>query len=286
MRVELPFDVWHLVVQSACGPPRTRHRTDLARRILISLCLVSKLLNRVATPFLYSSIALSTKHDVLSLAATSNENPQLLKSCNSLLLLLRIPRCPEVKEAVEDIVSSTAVLHRFMFGSTWASVMPVLGTVSELAYPEQHFYTFPVDNLQTSVNLERLIMASIIFRHSYVVDALIAIPRLTHIAVSKFTPDQIFVNKSGYQTGIIRLLTHTTLKRIVCGWIWENWGSDKFPLNPQSFHKSLLGTAPDNSRVEVVFLMYGAPRGRNMEWFTDRIVDGTVWELDSDTLDY
>jgi hypothetical protein len=284
MLAELPFDVWHLVVQSACGPFRTHHRKDPARRILISLSLVSKLLNRVATPFLYSSIALSTEHDVLSLAATSKKNPQLMKSCNSLLLLLRIPRCPRVKEAVEDIVSSTPVLHRFMFGSTWASVMPVLGTVSELAYPEQHFYNFPVDILHVSVNLERLIMASILFRHSYVVDALVAMPRLTHVAVSKFMPEHMFLNESGYQTGIIRLLTHTTLKRIVCGWIWDNWGSDKLPfVNPQDLHQRLLGTAPDNSEVEIVFLKYGV-RGRNMEWFTDRIVDGTVWELD--TLDY
>jgi hypothetical protein len=47
------------------------------------------------------------------------------KSCNLLLLLLQIPRCPGVKEAMEDIMSSTPILHRFMFGSMWASVMPL-----------------------------------------------------------------------------------------------------------------------------------------------------------------
>jgi hypothetical protein len=281
MPVELPFDILHLIVQRAC---RLCH--PLAYKIdsatLRSLCHVSKSFNHISTPLLYSSIALSTECSILSLAVTAKGNPHLLKSCHSLSLSLFFTST-KLTSAMRDILSSTSALRRFISsGSTWASMLPPLATVLELAYPQQHFYNFRIDNLHAFENLERLTLASMLFKHRYVVNALVAMPRLTHIAVSRFIPSDFYSNKSNYQKGVIRLLTNTMLKRIVYGWILEDWSLEPptfVDIDPHGHHEELLGPLSENIRAEVVFLMYGSSK-RDMEWFTDRIIDGSIWELD------
>jgi hypothetical protein len=274
---QLPFDILYLVIL-ACSPPASRaYGIDSAT--LHSLCRVSKSFKDIATPILYSSIILSTPFSLLSLASTAKENPQLLKSCHSLFLYLF--NTTTLKQAVEDIVSRTSALHRsiILWGSVWPSMLSHLGTVCEVAILGQNYYlTSKVANMFE--NLECLTLDNIPFQQHHVVDAMVTMPRLTHFAVRDVLFVDIHANGPSYEQGIVRMLTRTNLKRMVVGWNMTSWTWTRPVGYPyiDTVHQRLLASLPANDQLKLVFLKHG---DRGADWFTDRVVDGTVWELES-----
>jgi hypothetical protein len=279
---QLPFDILYLIVQQACGAsPLTYGTIDSAT--LQSVSLVSKSLRQVATPFLYSSITLSTRQSVQSLGTTAKENPLLLKSCHSLLFSEGAVTHDDVRDE-QDILSSASALRRFVLrGLKWNTelILPSQGSILELGYPDQLFYTFRVSTLHSFVNLERLILGSIpCFHTSDIVDVLTSMVRLAYIAVSKFTPEQMYDFDSRTASTVARLvLTHATLKRTVWGLI-PGFSQLASIHAMSSFHQSVLVFLPDeNDRAKVVFLSYGIGR-RGMGWFSERVADGTIWQVE------
>jgi hypothetical protein len=271
---QLPFDILYLVIL-ACSPPASRaYGIDSAT--LRSLCHVSKSFKDIATPILYSSIILSTPLSLLSLASTAKENPQLLKSCHSLFLFLF--NAIALKQAVEDIVSRTSALHRFMLtGNSNFIPSSHLGTVCEVAILGQTYYlTSKVANMLK--NLECLTLDNIPFQQHNVVDAMVTMPRLTHFAVRNVLFADIHADRPSYEQGIVRLLTRTNLKRMVVGWNMASWTWTRGYLYIDTVHQQLLASLPANDQLKLVFLKYG---DRGSIWFTDRVLDGTVWELEN-----
>ena len=132
-------------------------------------------------------------------------------------------------------------------------------------------------------NLERLTLETISFHRHHVVDAMAAMPRLTHIAVrTGFYLGH--AARTGYEQGIVRLLARTNLKRMVIGWNMATW-IQRESINGFTSRQQLLASLPANDLRKVVFLVFGhgtfgdTPE-RDSGWFTDRVLDGTVWELE------
>jgi hypothetical protein len=102
---EPPFDILYLIVRLIGRPPH-QYAFTVDSANLLSLCLVSRSFNRAATPFLYSTINLSSEREVESLAKTAKTNPRLLTMCHSLIC---IHLMDSLWERVREIASSTGM---------------------------------------------------------------------------------------------------------------------------------------------------------------------------------
>jgi hypothetical protein len=277
----LDFDILYLIVDQAYGRSHPlAYRIDSAT--LQSLCRVSKAFNDIATPILYSSVTLFTGRGLLSFAATARENPQLLKSCRSLLLSPHdtFGKTRIGLQALQDISSSTPALQRLIWmGDMWdekffSSFRANMSEVSFLRLDLLKKRSFGIEGLQSFVNVERLVLQCFVLggfspTNNHIFDVLLGMPRLTHVAVANAVQNCRY--RSDHLEDVNRLLRHSALKRIVCGWTRDAWARASTGI-----------TARDrpfaSGRVEVVYLMYDSGE-RSREWFADRVIDGTIWEL-------
>jgi hypothetical protein len=278
MPLHLPFDILYLIVQQAgIHSPYNPLNYKIDSGTLCSLCLTCTSLNDVATPFLYSSIILQTKRHIRSLARTARQNPDLLKTCHSLVL----PKgALGVVDDLGDVLSSTPALRRCISLGWKSSLEPILqllpaGDILELSCPElqisiiQKFHGFE--------NLQRLALARIPFMFRSVVDALLSLRRLSHIADAHF--NFVAMPDPAYKEGLIKVLKLEALKRMVFGWIpWRNREKELQRDECEAFHQQLKASLPRNDQPKMVFVMYGS-RGDRM-WIVDRILDGTIWEME------
>jgi hypothetical protein len=290
---QLPFDILYPIIL-ACSTLLPSHTNPIDSTTLRLLCNVSKSFNDIATPLLYSSITLPTERSVLSLASTARTNPKLLKSCHTLCLSLQLAGfhgsdqgIPNAKRAIEYIVTYTSSLRRFIsFEFPCISMLPLLsGTTFEAAYIDEWFDNYDNVNIYQQVhkfaNLERLTVTYIPFADHQAVDALMAMPRLTHLAVCDIlAPNMNFNKKADYEGGIVRLLTHANLKRLVGGWTLFNQTTRSNELEGlDRLYKLLLASLPANHAPKVVFLLFDILM-RSVRWFQVLVVNGTVWELE------
>jgi hypothetical protein len=91
-------------------------------------------------------------------------------------------------------------------------IMEILHIVSELACPDIRMDIKDIRWLGSFVNLERLAFQTIHFNDSCVVDALLAMPRLTHISISDY-----HLEGSGYLGGLSRMLASPVFQYL----LWE-----------------------------------------------------------------
>jgi hypothetical protein len=262
--VDLPLDVLYLITNVVGELPHPlSYKIDSGS--LRALCLVSRLFNTVATPILYSSITLSTWLNVVCLVKTAESNPKLLTLCHSLYWPGSPGRQPY---AEQKILTAMTGLRRFLTLRMSGYPLEILpnSTTIELAFPEvsfselcrRQFYT------HTFANLERLVIGNITLGHSHgtpPVTHFLKMPRLTHVAITNIDPT--------YPDKMIDIIKYTPpLCRII------------FCLSPcrvfkyDAFRSRILELLPERRDVHVVFLTHWI-------WFTARIVDGTLWEMDS-----
>jgi hypothetical protein len=257
--VEVPLDIWYIVtalVGKSLHP--LSYTIDIAS--LHSLCLVSRLFNALATPILYSTITLSDPRSAGCLLTTARSNPRLLQWCHSMCWLGWRLHFVE-----HEILSTMTGLRRFVTSqTTWHPLESIpCSTMTELAFPQLTFqmlcrqfnrYTFP--------NLERLYVESMSFSdESRTVEIFLKMPRLTHLVVAKL--DDIHPDAK------IAVIQHTPeLRKMIFG------RNDDVGCRRRVMERRL-----EHRTIQVVFLTNIAQSSDR--FFGDRLVDGTLWEMDS-----
>ena len=103
-------------------------------------------------------------------------------------------------------------------------------------------------------------------------------PQLTHFALSTVYIEDAKSYSSEYLASLIAILTHPSLQRIVFGWTPFFERTDVMEV--KEAHQKTLMSLPENNHAKVVFLIYG-DQTRPREWFTDRVIDGTIWHLEA-----
>jgi hypothetical protein len=257
------------------------YNREIDSATLRSLCFTSKLFNSIATPFLYSSIAPRTNRHIQSLARTAKEQPHLLKGCHSLLL----PKAAlKLMDDLRVVTSSTPALRRCLFvgSNSPEPILPLLpaSSISDICFPERTAAV--ILKLQGFENLQRLTLAHIPFMNRTVVDTLLSLQRLSHVTFVHFSPEQ-YCPIPGFKDGVIKVLKHRALRRIV--FAWEPWAHNySLPRERdlcEEFHQQLEESLPTYNQPTIVFVMYGMQNRKRKKWIRDRILDGTIWELES-----
>jgi hypothetical protein len=254
--VEVPFDIWYMIVVLV-GKPSHPLSYTIDTASLHALSLVSRLLHTVVTPILYSTITLADPRSAGCLMATAKSNPRLLQWCHSMRWLgWRLP-------FVEDAILSTMTgLRRFITSQTTWHPLESLprSTITELVFPQLPFqmlchqctqYAFP--------NLERLFVKSIsLTDEARNVEAFRKMPRLTHFVASEVG--------DLHHVDTIAVLDYLPL---LC----------KLILGFESYFTRFRGVLITRDG-QVVLMPYNQQFDHG-SWFGDRIVDGTLWEMDS-----
>jgi hypothetical protein len=172
-------------------------------------------------------------------------------------------------------MSCTSALHRFISWDFVPSLLSYLGTVCEVAFLRQSFYFANqiADNLKYgTLGCGQPPLRGQPCRRRTGCHA----ATHTHIAVPLRA---IYADEPVYEQAIVRFLTRTNLKRIVVGWNMARVND----IDIHGLHKRLLASLPANDQLKFVLLLYGndmLDRG-SANWFTYRVVDGTVWELEN-----
>jgi hypothetical protein len=276
--VEVPLDILYLIIKEVGKLPHP-FSYSIDSVSLHSLCLVSRLFNEVATPVLYSCIAPSTLHGIQSLAATAQGNPKLLEFCDSLQYPQSLSRSAE-----SAMLSAMPGLRRLVTPQrSWRSLqfLPT-PSILELAFPDRSFFSAEYPQFYRNIfpNLERLATKSLPFWDmSRMAQTFRNTPQLTHIAVAALNPVHINPATAGssYWDGVVGvILQNLRLRRVLFGLIREDVGG----MDYGEYQSMVLGRLPKDREVHVVFLPYNKPN-EGSGWFGDRIVDGTLWELES-----
>jgi hypothetical protein len=269
---EPPFDILYLIV-SLIGRPPHPHAFTVDSANLLSLCLVSRSFNRAATPFLYSTISLSSEWEVESLAKTAKMNPRLLTMCHSLSCVHLID---SLWESVREIASSANMptLRRYLrrgFTDLPEMLQPH-DNVSEVYYPSCRMNIRSIRHLGSFVHLERFSALSINFEDTSIVDALLSVPRLTHVILSEWIPEQPVLFE--WLDGLVKVLAHPNLKRMMLGWF-------AFASGPETMAcEEVLMSLPDSIQAKAMMFKHGYEDRRYPGWLIDQIVDGTIWEME------
>jgi hypothetical protein len=117
-----------------------------------------------------------------------------------------------------------------------------------------------------------------------VIEAILNLPRLKYMAIAQL--NRSFISRSlepKCLNGISKVFGHPTLQRVVLG---LNYGADDYPFvsKHEAFRRNLEKLRPRNfCSVHIVFFDYGtaaAGTRKKTSWFDDRLVDGTLWDLE------
>jgi hypothetical protein len=160
-------------------------------------------------------------------------------------------------------------------------LLSLVGDILELSCPEwplSFIQRLPVPGFE---NLQRLTLARIPFTTGTVIDALLAMRQLSHIADTHSDVHSDFPAPL-FKEGLVKLLTHKALERMVFGWIPSPHRNRSVQRDEcERFHRDLKASLPTNHQTKLIFVMYGWRRDRRSEmWLVHRILDGTIWELE------
>jgi hypothetical protein len=291
-KAQLPAEIYAKIIELVGGglDREAYQHMDVQVGTLLSLCLVSKFIHAVATPVLYFSIALHSHDTIMKLEAITRINPRILHSTRSLLFTsgnLRIT----AGWSTQTIVQKAVGLRRLCIARTF----PDAGTFCHLDGPRglQEFAALHSSPSANDPNfsfpfkgLHRLAFASIDFRNTKMVTALLELRNLTHLAVVRLDvkrclgikgagagmiqdaateiPDLFILNLGKYIEGAV------SKPCVLLGVIGET-----------SSHRTALirkcNALIPLSLPWVRFVLYD---GR--DWFRDRILDGTLWNMPMD----
>lgn len=271
--VDLPLDVLHLITEVVGEPPHPLSYTiDTAS--LHALCLVSRFFNAVTTPMLYSSIILPDQRSVGCLLSTAKSNPRLLQLCHSIYW----PGW-RLSFVEQKILSAMTGLHRFFTSQSSGRPLGFLtnSTIRELIFTRLTFEEFCRQCYQhTFPNLERLVIETITYSGDVLaVEAFVRMPRLTHVAIASV--DQVYLDQAmtGYFDDMVAIIDNTPPS---CRIIFGLTANSSFDYD--RFRSRITERFPERGDSHVVFLTYTAHRSGGT-WFSDRIIDGTLWDMES-----
>jgi hypothetical protein len=282
VKPELPFDIFYIIVNRVGELPHP-YSYIIDKATLHTLCLVSRDFNILATPILYSSIALSDQYGVSRLLATAESNPKLIQWCRSIDWPGAEPlgrrRLPFAETEMLSLMSS---LHRFAtLQTSWRPLkslpdvnmteLALLGiTFSELCSHYRYGFT----------NLERLVVRSIYSESGVVGESdstiknLLKMPRLTHLVITSI--DLLYLDEAmtGTVEGLAAIIEHTPRScRVI-------FGLSPYRMTVRDFdHGGLRKAVFERSEgrdIQVIGLTSYGTSG----WLRDRIVNGTFWEMD------
>jgi hypothetical protein len=280
--VELLFDIFYLITNLVGGSPHPYSYTiDAASlRDLSSLCLVSRHFNALATPILYSTITLSPDR-VLRLLATAESNPKLLQWCRS----IDRPGNRRMNFLECNLLTMMGGLRRF--STLQQSRRPVeylpSDNLVELSLPEIPFselcgnWQFP---RLVFTKLERLVVKSIWIpgrdsERDSAMHSFNQMHRLAHLIVVEVV-SQVRSRPTMVFDDLAAIIKHVprSCRVVFCQWIWTS-SSAWPPFNHAGFWRAMSSLSDCHDVKLLTFTQMG-----NREWVRERIVDGTLWEID------
>jgi hypothetical protein len=143
--------------------------------------------------------------------------------------------------------------------------------VSELYYTAHRMNIRSIRYLGSFVHLERFAALSVNFGDTSIVDALLSVPRLTHVILSDWVPEHSVLFE--WLDGLVKVLAHPNLKRIMLGWLAFGRGPEIMAC------EDVLTSLPDSIQAKAMLFMHGYQDRIYPGWLVDQIVDGTIWEI-------
>jgi hypothetical protein len=220
--------------------------------MLNHLSLVSQSFNAAAIPVLYSWITVSGPRAV-RLASTSQSNPSLLSYTHSLCFT---KPGPVPWDVTAQILCASPNLRRFLWLHDEVGPMKIsmlhnhYNHLTEIAFPDKPLLSLAFSHAHTFPQIERAILHDLNFGIPCVVDALIQMPRLTHLIATGNGPFLGGERLLRYINGLAIVVRQTSLRKVTVVLPEASYVPDR-----EDFISLLRERLPDDRKgVEVVFL--------------------------------
>jgi hypothetical protein len=199
----LPLDIFHHIVEqiSVADHPLSYSRNRTYTQTLLALCLVNRDLNAIATRHLYSSITLATTTAVKSLAKTAEYNPAALRLCRNILF----PKSMIDQDSCIIVAAASGLRRLSARGVTNAHRAVVYDRIlTELALFRG--LGLPLLECGRFRRLQRLAVHDVQFSTTQVVDNLLSLPSLTHLALADPIVTEVFDLENLYHETVAHCL--------------------------------------------------------------------------------
>jgi hypothetical protein len=274
MLLDLPVEIHRLIIEEAtCLAHTLSFLTDLPA--LYALCLVSQHFHHLATPYLYSSVVIPTIERLQMVQITAKSKPDVILHCRTLMFAQIFAGNAGSIWRGQEVIAAARSLRRLYVED--ASI--TIPCANFMAFDPEDGFTLDL-HVETPCfdHLQRLAIKHVFFRGSAIANAIIQMHRLTHLAIASVNAGGVFLQHISEIMSLIMLAKR--MERIILGFNGsvDSGSQPSFDV----WSSKLLSGVPKVQSIKVVFLAYGTPDDeRESSWFEDRIVDGTVWDIEN-----
>jgi hypothetical protein len=274
----LPVELQHLILEEVrCLSHPLSFIIDSPT--LYSLCLVSRFIHDLATLYLYSSITVPTIERLKMVHTTTIAKKGLFRHCQTLVFAqIFVGGQSAYTWLARYIIAAAPSLRRLYVNENVLAYMVRPNATAPASYPELGFKPEKSVEAPCFDHLQRVAMSHTFFHGPGIVDALLQLHRVTHLAICSVNAGSVLIpNDQDYILRIATLVTRaTSVERFLLGLNGTVSLEDSEPL--AVWADKLRAEISETQSRKVVFLEYGALDGmRRSTWFLDRVADGTLW---------
>lgn len=278
--LDLPVEIQHLILEEArCLSHPLSFVIDSST--FYSLCLVCRLFHDLATPYLYSSVSIPTIERLQMVHITSQAKPQLLHHCQTLLFAqIFVGGQSAHTWLARYIIAVACSLRRLYVNEGILAYMVRPHATAQASYPELGFTPEKSVEAPCFDHLQRVAMSHTFFHGPGIVDALLQMHRITHLAVCSVNAGSVLLPiDQHYVSRIASLVTRaTSVERFLFGLNGTVSLEDSEPL--AVWANKLRAELSETLGKKLIFIEYGTVDGvRGSSWFLDRVADGTLWDM-------